>query len=91
MVLKLGGWAVSCQLLSVKTGIVTKHIHVPRTLTLAPTKQWERDIRFGTCNVRSLYRSDSLTTAARELTIYKLDLVGVQEVKWSKGGTIKIG
>jgi len=37
-------------------------------------------MRFGTWNVRSLYRSGSLTTAAREL-----DLVGVQEVRWEKG------
>jgi len=29
----------------------------------------------------SLYRSDSLTSAARELARYKLDLVGVQVVR----------
>jgi len=34
----------------------------------------------------SLYRSGSLTTAARELTRYKLDFVGVQEFKGDKGG-----
>jgi hypothetical protein len=44
-------------------------------------------MRFGMCNVRSLYRSGSLTTVVRELTRYKLDLVGVQEVRWDKGGT----
>jgi len=32
-------------------------------------------------NVRSLYRSGFLTIAARELTRYKLDLVGAQEVR----------
>jgi len=36
-------------------------------------------------NVRSLYGPGSLTTA-RELVRYKLDLVGVQEVRWDKGG-----
>jgi exonuclease III len=45
------------------------------------------DVRFGTWNVRSLYRSGSLKTVARELGKYKLDLVGVQEVRWDKGGT----
>jgi len=40
---------------------------------------------YGTWNVRILYRSDSLKTAARELARYKLDLVGVQEVRWDKG------
>jgi len=36
-------------------------------------------MRFGMWNVRSLHRAGSLTTAARELARYKLDLVGVQE------------
>jgi exonuclease III len=44
-------------------------------------------MRFGTWNVRSLYRAGSLmAAAARELDRYKLDLVGVQEVRWDKGG-----
>jgi exonuclease III len=43
---------------------------------------------FGTWNVRSLYRSGSLMTVARELAKYKLDLVGVQEVRWDKEGTV---
>jgi exonuclease III len=41
------------------------------------------DMRFGTWNVRS--RAGSLKTVARELGKYKLDLVGVQEVRWEKG------
>jgi exonuclease III len=45
------------------------------------------DMRFGTWNVRSLYRIGSLTTVVRELGKYKLDLVGVQEVRWETGGT----
>jgi exonuclease III len=45
------------------------------------------DTRFGTWNIRSLYRTGSLKTVARELGKYKLDLVGVQEVRWEKGGT----
>jgi hypothetical protein len=28
---------------------------------------------------------------ARELTRYKLDLVGVQEVRWDQEGTVKVG
>jgi hypothetical protein len=45
------------------------------------------DMRFGTCNVRSLCRIGSLMTIVRELGKYKLDLLGVQEVRWEKGGT----
>jgi exonuclease III len=48
-------------------------------------------MRFGTWNVRSLYRSESLMTVARELLRYKLDLVCVQEVSWDKGGTVRRG
>jgi len=33
----------------------------------------------------------SLTTAARELVRYKLEFVGVQEVRWDKGGTVRAG
>jgi exonuclease III len=44
-------------------------------------------MRFGTWNVRSLYRVDSLRTVARQLGKRKLDLVGVQQVRWEKGGT----
>jgi hypothetical protein len=44
------------------------------------------DMRFGTCNVRSLYRSGSLKKVVRELGKYKLDLLDVQ-VRWDKGGT----
>ena len=45
----------------------------------------------GTWNVRSLYRAGSLTAATRELASYKLDVVGVQEVRWDKGGTVRAG
>ena len=38
-----------------------------------------------------MYRAGSLTAAARELARYKLDLVGVQEVRWDKGGTVRAG
>jgi hypothetical protein len=46
-------------------------------------------MRYGTWNDRSLYREGSLMAAASELTRYKLDLVGVQQVMWDKGGTVR--
>jgi len=46
-------------------------------------------MRIGTWNVRSLYRAGSFTAAARELARHKLDLVGVQNVKWDKGAQYK--
>jgi len=58
---------------------------------LVRTKQPKRDIRFGTWNVRSLYRADSLTAAARELARYILGLVSVQEVRQNREGTVRTG
>jgi len=46
---------------------------------------------FGAWNARSLYRSGSLTRVTRELARYNIGLVGVQEVRWDKGGTVKAG
>jgi hypothetical protein len=44
-------------------------------------------MRFGTWNVRSLFSIGLLKTVARELGKCKLELVGVQEFRWEKGGT----
>jgi exonuclease III len=49
------------------------------------------DMRFGTWNVRSMYRAGSLRAVAEEISKYKLDLVGVQEVRWRGGGTEPAG
>jgi hypothetical protein len=48
-------------------------------------------MRFGTWNVRSLYRVGLLAAADRELAIYELDLVDVQDVRWGSGGTVRAG
>jgi hypothetical protein len=44
-------------------------------------------MRFDIWNIRSLYRTGSLKTVVKELSKYELDLVGVQEVRWDRGGT----
>jgi hypothetical protein len=71
-----------------------KQILVPRACTdpLIRPQSSKRDIIFDTCdtwNVRGQHRAGSLTKVARELARYKLDLVGVQEVRW--GGTLRVG
>jgi len=48
-------------------------------------------MRYRTWNVRSLNRAGSLTAAARELAGYKLDIVGMQEVRWDREGTVRAG
>jgi exonuclease III len=49
------------------------------------------DMRFGTWNIRSLYRAGSLMTVSRELSRYRLDLVELQEVRWEGSGTAPAG
>jgi exonuclease III len=49
------------------------------------------DMRFDTWNVRSLYRAGLLMTVLSEMSEYKLDLVGVQEVRWDRDGTEPAG
>jgi exonuclease III len=43
-------------------------------------------MRFGIWNVRSLYRVSAIKSVVGELKKYKLDLVGVQEVRWEGEG-----
>jgi hypothetical protein len=51
------------------------------------------EMRFGFWNVKSLYRVGSLMIVSRELArySYKLDLAGVQKVRWEEGGTKPAG
>jgi hypothetical protein len=48
-------------------------------------------MRFRMWNVRSMYRATLLMTVAEEISKEKLDLVGVQEVRWYRGGTEPAG
>jgi hypothetical protein len=48
-------------------------------------------MRIGTWNERSMYRVGSLLTVSRELSIYRLDLVGAQVVKWEGSVTEPAG
>jgi len=41
--------------------------------------------------IKQPYRSGSLTTVTRGLAKYKLGLVGVQEIRWDKVGTVRTG
>jgi exonuclease III len=52
---------------------------------------YNMDMRFGTWNVRSMYNVSSLMAVSRELSRYRLDLVGVQEVRQEASGTKPAG
>jgi hypothetical protein len=86
--LQLGGWAGLTKPHRKKM-YVTKYWKEPQTWTdslVQPMRQ-KIHMRFGTWNIRSLYRAGSLKRVARELGKCKLDLVGVQQVRWDKSGT----
>jgi hypothetical protein len=65
----------------------------PRTWTdsLDKRPKQKMDTRFGIWNIRSMYRAGSLRVGGEEISKYKLDLVGVQEVRWDEGGTERAG
>jgi hypothetical protein len=48
-------------------------------------------MRFGTGDVRSLYRAGSLATVSRKLSKHRFDLVGVQGVRWEGDGAEPAG
>jgi hypothetical protein len=54
-------------------------------------KRRNMDMRFGTWKIRSLHRVGSLMTVSREPSRYRLDLVGVQFVRWEGSGTALAG
>jgi len=67
--------------------IIQKARHSTDIFVRTKQQKW-----IGTWSVKSMYRAGSLTAAAaRELARYKLDLVGIQEVRWKEGGTIRAG
>jgi hypothetical protein len=77
-----------------KNKLVTKDHKKPRTWTDSSDNRpngKKMDMRFGTWNARSMYRADSLRTGAEEISKYKLDLMGVQEVRWDGAGTEPAG
>ena len=55
------------------------------------SRKINREKKLSTWNVRSFYRAGSLKATSRELARYKLDVVGVQEVRWDKVGTVRAG
>jgi hypothetical protein len=53
---------------------------------LVQTNQSKKDIKFGNCHVKSLCRVGAIKSVVGELEKYKLDLVGVQQVRWEGEG-----
>jgi hypothetical protein len=65
------GWSSS---LGLGVGLTTPH---HKKLSYYENSQEALDMRFGTWNVRSIYRAGLLRTVAEEVLKYKLDLLGV--------------
>ena len=64
------------------------HIHRLGLILGKNASVGKRDTRFGTWNVKSLYRAGFLTSAAKGLVRFRLDLMGVELVRWEKRDTV---
>jgi hypothetical protein len=72
-----------------KNKLVTNRHKRPSTWTDSLDKRHKlrkMGIRFRTWSVRSLYRAGLLRAVAEEISEYKLDLVGIQDVRLDRGG-----
>ena len=52
-------------------------------------KQKKLDFEMGTWNVRTLMRTGALKDILLQITTYKLDIIAIQETKWT--GTANLG
>jgi hypothetical protein len=76
VVLQFGGRAWGQQQLALKYKLVTKYHKGPQTWTDSLDKRLKikkMDMRFGTWNVRSLYRSGLLMIVVKELSRYRFN------------------
>jgi hypothetical protein len=91
----LEGWTWGYKLLAVKKKKLLMKIHKkPRTWMDSLNKRPKRkklDMRIVTWNFRSMHRAGSLRVVTEEVLKYKLDLVGVEEVRWDQDGTEPAG
>lgn len=53
---------------------------------LERSNQWKMDMKIDTWNMRHLCRPGSLKAVVHKLAQCRLDLVGVQVVRWDKSG-----
>lgn len=51
---------------------------------------WNNGLRFGTWNIRTLYRAGALQTLTNELKRYRMDIVALQEIRWTGNGEQKL-
>jgi hypothetical protein len=74
-----------------KNNLVTKCYKGPRTLTDSLDKRPKLKkigMRFGTWNIRSMYRAGSV---AKEISKFMSDLVGAQGIRWDNDDTKPAG
>ncbi|KAJ4444090.1 hypothetical protein ANN_05879 [Periplaneta americana] len=76
-----------------RVALVTKPQNKPRNGTDSLTRPQQRNkvLRFGTWNVTSLYRTGGVTLGAKKLVRYKIEFVGVQEVRLDGNSISQIG
>ncbi|XP_029344207.1 uncharacterized protein LOC115033855 [Acyrthosiphon pisum] len=53
-------------------------------------ENWKSALRFGTWNVRTLFKPGAVGTVVKEIERYKLGVVALQEMRWQDTGSMQI-
>lgn len=53
-------------------------------------ENWKSALRFGTWNVRTLFKPGAVGTVVKEIERYKLGVVALQEMRWKNTGSMQI-
>ncbi|XP_025423466.1 craniofacial development protein 2-like [Sipha flava] len=53
-------------------------------------ENWKSALRFGTWNVRNLFKPGAVGTVVKEIERYKLGVVALQEMRWQDTGSMQI-
>ena len=48
-----------------------------------------KELKIGTWNIRTLYRAGAVNNLEKEISRYKLDVVAIQEVRWTGHGKME--
>jgi len=96
LVLQVGGFCFEPTTHPVQKIFSVKKLHKkPRTLytkdsqTEHGNRNKIRNLRIGTWNIRTLYKSGSMNVVINKITKYNLSIVTLQEIRWPGNGSFK--
>ena len=89
--IKCKGGDARCPVQTPSSRLLSKNLEIKMyTTTILPIVLYGI-MRFGTWNVRNLYRAGALGLVTSEIDRCRMDLVGAQEIMWEGSGTLESG